>query len=436
MKAIPRPNLQSVEIFDTKNQTLNIKIQKFSKFSRSWNVYEGNNRSQIFQVIDLILKENLNFIFLSSVLKTEHKALIANELEKSFGSDQGLLAFLTSGSSGTPKIVIHEIDTLLKSASKIAIAYPSIASKRFHHLFPTNYVAGVLNCILVPLIAEGSIFFDDQFSFKTPFLIEKRVIQNKCQVSWMSPGMLASLNVAKLNLKKNFKAFELILSATGPLNSTLRIQAQESLCCEILSTYGTSELLFISGERLPRKTVSIGEPFMNISLSTKVQNASHNYRNAEELIVKTDTIAKGVLRKIENTNQFQLEKYSDKMAFSTCDLVVEDNTHFVIVGRTDDMIVLGGHNISLSNIENIANSVDGIIESCARAKFEGTFSSLELLYEVSENSKTFKIENLVNSLKVLGYESTPRINRKIKFIRNHNGKIDKFKIRYQDEGYI
>ena len=38
------------------------------KFSRSWNVYEGNNRSQIFQVIDLILKENLNFWMHSDVV--------------------------------------------------------------------------------------------------------------------------------------------------------------------------------------------------------------------------------------------------------------------------------------------------------------------------------------------------------------------------------
>jgi len=424
-----RPNFKGFEIIYLVDQKIIDSDFSFNNNYAKWNYFNGNNRFEAISVLRRISEENDNYFFAPKNLQFDELSLIKNTLELNFDSKLGLLAFLTSGSSGKPKIVVHSIDTLIISAKKILEAYPIIKNKRFHHLFPVTYIAGILNCIIVPLIAEGSILFDNEFSFSSSFLLKKNIDKYNSQVAWLSPGMIASITALgeKFSTNKNF--LDLVLSATGPLNSQLRAGAEKILNCSVLSTYGTSELLFISGERSSTRTVTIGEAFNKVVISQVPHSSEDSIYNPKEILISTDTKPVAVLQLANDSKSYIFNNsYQDNLV-QTKDLGEINSNLIKIVGRTDDIIVLGGVNISLSKIENVTNSVDGVLESCARAEFEGTFSSIEILYEVSETSQKFSTEKLMEKLKTLGSESMPRHVTRVRFKRSHNGKINKIEIR-------
>ena len=109
----------------------------------------------------------------------------------------------------------------------------------------------------------------------------------------------------------------------------------------------------------------------------------------------------------------------------------------IAAGRIDDIVVLGGVNISLSQIETTANTFPGLLDSCARAEVGGTSTSIQLLYELEPGKINFGEQDLRTHLQSqLSPESMPRGLQEVKFIRSPNGKIQKGKIRTNQMGFI
>jgi long-chain acyl-CoA synthetase len=402
----------------------------------NWRHFNGIYRFEVLNAIDQILKFNKNYFFASKSIEAKEIVLIQKTLEENFNQDLGLLAFLTSGSSGNSKIVVHSIDTLITSAKKIVLAYPNLKGKRFHHLFPVTYMAGVLNSILVPLVAEGSLIFDEEFTFASQITLNEKITKYEPEILWLSPGMLASVVALGKRFKNKSNKLNLVLNATGPLGSETRDRASDILGCEILSTYGSSELLFISGERTAAEKVSIGVPFESVDIKLKPMGSKISPAKSLEIWVSTNTKPVAVYSFSKSNSGYKSDPIYSGIEFPTKDLAINDGGLIRIVGRNDDIVVLGGVNISLSKIEEFANSVSGVVDSCARAQFEGSFSSLELLYELDIGQNAFSENDLVTRLKLLGNEHIPRKLKRVKFIRTHSGKINRNHIRNSDNGYV
>ena len=401
-----------------------------------WRHFNGNYRFEVLNAIDQIIKFNKNYFFGSKSIEAKEIVLVQKTLEENFSKDLGLLAFLTSGSSGNSKIVVHSINTLITSAKKIVLAYPILKGKKFHHLFPVTYMAGVLNSILVPLVAEGSLIFDEEFTFASQITLNEKITKYEPEILWLSPGMLASIVALGKRFKNRSSKLNLILNATGPLGTATRDRASEILGCEILSTYGSSELLFISGERTAAEKVSIGAPFESVDIKLKPMEFNISPAKSLEIWVSTDTKPVAVFSFSKSNSEYTFDPIYNGIEFPTKDLAINDGGLIRIVGRNDDIVVLGGINISLSKIEEFANSVSGVVDSCARAQFEGSLSSLELLYELDIGQNAFSENDLVTHLNLLGSDHVPRKLKRVKFIRTHSGKINRNHIRNSDNGYV
>ena len=429
-------DISSLEVINPLKSFTRIKTESSHSISTHWRCFNGMYRFEVINVIDQILRFNKNYLFAPKSIEAKEIFLIQKTLEENFNQDRRLLAFLTSGSSGNSKIVVHTIDNLIRSAKKIVLAYPNLRGKKFYHLFPVTYMAGVLNSILVPLVANGSLIFDEEFTFASQIMLNEKITKYEPEILWLSPGMLASIVSLEKRFKKKPNKLSLVLNATGPLGSETRDKASNILSCEILSTYGSSELLFISGERSATERVSIGTPFESVEIKLKTMESIESTTKSLEIWVRTDTKPTAVYSYLKSNSRYAVDPVYSGLEFPTKDLAVQDGNTIRIVGRSDDIVVLGGVNISLSKIEECANSFPGILESCVRAQFEGSFSSIELLYELDIGQNVFSENNLITHLKSLGNEHIPRKLKHVTFIRTHSGKINKNHIRNSDDGYV
>lgn len=401
-----------------------------------WAVHNGLQRLDAIMAVNEIIRHRRNYLFVSNKTDSEIVSKIFQHLQDRYHKPEAIMAFLTSGSTGAPKVVVHTVDTLIASASKIVKAYPNLANRRFHHVFPTTYVAGILNCIIVPIVAEGSIFLDEEFNFTSSFKFAKNTEISGSEITWLSPGMIASITALPNRFKLSQNSLKLVLSATGHLTTELRQRGEEMFGCKVFNTYGTSEQLFISGERSSDDVVTLGEPFTGVDISYSPISETYETLQMYEVLVKTDTKALCVLNLNPESMMMTPEKSLNTDIIHTRDLVYFSENLPISAGRIDDIVVLGGVNISLSQIETKANTFPGLLDSCARAVLGGTSTSIQLLYELGLGSTNFVEQSFRTHLQnQLSPESMPRSLQEVKFIRSPNGKIQKSKIRTSQEGF-
>jgi acyl-CoA synthetase (AMP-forming)/AMP-acid ligase II len=144
------------------------------------------------------------------------------------------------------------------------------------------------------------------------------------------------------------------------------------------------------------------------------------------LSIRSDSLATGVAKYNPSTGTYSHEYLAKEGFFETNDLVAMDaEGRIKLVGRVDDLVVLGGLNFNLLEIEEAALSYPGIVAACAFAPFGGSVSDLHLVVETSYENLNFSVEALMGHLKhKLGTSWPRRISRGL-IVRTHNGKIDR-----------
>lgn len=104
---------------------------------------------------------------------------------------------------------------------------------------------------------------------------------------------------------------------------------------------------------------------------------------------------------------------------------IDDLGKIYMLGRADDVIITGGNKVSPLEVEEIANCVDGVLESICKSKIDSIIGAVPILYIVIDDS--FQRQEL-DALLTDKLEDFKR-PRDIKIIdaipRTYNGKIDR-----------
>lgn len=385
-----------------------------------WGSFDGAKRSDIFHLLDLCRFGHINLLFYPPSMFGILKKIQAR-LNLVYPTPKGYLAFMTSGSTGKLKIVVHEMSSLMHSARKIQEKYPAIIGGTSYAAFPNNYMAGVLNNLFVPLVSSGKIIFDDTFDFSTAHRIPKIFNDHSVTWSWMSPTMISA--VTNVSQKSGILEFtELILSATAPLSSSLRTRSMQHLGTRVLNTYGLTELLFVSGEDKPDNEVSIGTPFQGVDVEII----------DEVIAVTSDTKFSGILEIDLFGNKVTVKNGNlDPEIFRTNDLGRQSHNGITLEGRSDDIVKVNGFMVSLSLIEKVCNSLPNIVDSCARVNYSLDHTFIELFVELND-AKNFSAKSLKDFLfRNLPDGHKPNHVYPAKLPRLYSGKIDRQALRKQ-----
>ncbi len=414
------PNLQITLLNGDTLSCKNLDATSVPK-NKIWkNASDEDRISPLFSLHDSICNGTA-YLFTSRKLPKEKRIFLLSELNRLIPEPLGINAFLTSGSTGLPKIIIHTNKNLIISAQKILKQFPTLRGKKFHHVFPTNYMAGLLNNLILPWISQSEILLDNEFNPISSLSLTRNSVAFSTEFAWLNPTMIKSLINASKYRKITFPKWNFIFSATGPLHNDLKRDFSRLFDIPIFNTYGSTEMLFISAEYKSINFDSCGQPLDKVNIQLT---------DLKEILVRTDTLAIYELIYDKALNNYELIVNNNSLFTNTHDLgdIISDS--ILLTSRSDDIVVLNGINYSLTEIENFASKFPGIKHACASAKYGGTEKDLVLFYEKENNKLIFSEEEFLNYLKTI---STPKLIPSklinIKFPISNNGKVDKFNLR-------
>ncbi len=269
------------------------------------------------------------------------KNFIANYLvEKEIGFSKVNLKktsffFLTSGTTGFPKIVSHSFLNFVNNG-RLFIKFHNIShNDKFITLGNMTYMAGFYNMFILPFLAGAQTIIREPFQAKDAFYLTTQIKKEKISVLWLFPTIINMLN--QLDRSGNtLEDISLIFSCTAPLNLEDKIKFKEKFKQKIFNTYGLSEVLFISSEgksQYKEEEFSTGIPLTDVAI----------YKGS--IFVKNPWLFfEGYLK--ENGI---LEKPDDM--FDTKDAGFLKDNNLYVTGRKDEMIIRGGENISPAFLE-------------------------------------------------------------------------------------
>jgi len=284
--------------------------------------------------------------------------------------ETGLILF-SSGSTGEPKVMIQNLTMMLRLLPK-----PKRQRKLTFLIFLLFDHIGGLNTLLNCLNNGSTIVIPDK---RNPSNIIDLVYKHKINVLPTSPTFL-NLIIMDNNFKKEkFDSVKLITYGTERMPKSLLNRLNKNLPkIKFLQTFGTSETGIL-------KTKSKSSD----SLFFKIDDPDRQYKIINnELYLKSKTSISGY-KNYEN-------KSFDDGWFATGDLVEVDDQSFIkIIGRKNDIINVGGLKVLPSEVENVINSIKGIIDCSVYGEENviiGNIVCAKIIINKNSDSKDIKKE--------------------------------------------
>jgi AMP-dependent synthetase/ligase len=353
----------------------------------------------------------------------EIKQKVLDKLQRR-NNDIPFLVTYTSGTSGVTKGVEHTLDSLFLSA----LALDTKVQKRrgtFIHVMPMTYMAGILNSLIYPFIVGARIVIVKRFSIASARNFWNVVIKYGVNLFWLSPAMLMMIDQmdrksdGEIYCRQNKLTF---LIGTAPLTNEMRTKFNSRYGVKVFASYGLSETLFVSVE-----TKESLEKSDKNSVGEFLPGVEYYKTEFEELLINVPWMYRGYTN--ENTKEYFEENY-----YKSGDLAEIKDGCLYITGRSKDLIIKGGMNISPVLIENCIYKEQRILENVVigvkDCSGEEKVCCVYTLSDEVENQTALesKLKKLV--LNELGKNYSLDYLWQIDAIpRNINGKIDKNKLK-------
>ena len=285
------------------------------------------------------LKEN-SYTYFSENTETERHNILINLIQQKIA---GLILF-SSGSTGKPKAMVHNFENLLSNyEAKKAKEMNFLVFLMFDHI-------GGLNTLFNCLSMGVSITIP---SNRNPIDIAKLIQQNKINVLPASPTFLNLMLIGDVFENFDFSSLKMVTYGTEAMPESLLFKLKAKLPrVKFLQTFGTSETGIV-------KTSSLSSS----SIFMKFEDANQEFKIVEdELWLRSKT---QVLGYINHSN----DNFTEDGWFKTGDRVEETPDGFIkIVGRTKELINVGGEKVMPSEVESVILELDAIQDCIVKSE--------------------------------------------------------------------
>jgi acyl-coenzyme A synthetase/AMP-(fatty) acid ligase len=256
------------------------------------------------------------------------------------GKGHSGIVLFSSGTTGVPKVMVHDFDILLQSFK------PPRRQKglRFLLFLMFDHIGG-LNTLLNCLINGSPIIIPKN---RNPEDILELIEKQRVQVLPTSPTFLNLLLQVEDFEKKDLSTLKLITYGTEKMPQVLLDKLNKAIPnIKLLQTFGTSETGIL-------KTQSKSSN----SLYFKIVDKDIDYKVEDnQLLIKSKTVVKGY-------KGVQSDKFTEDGWFITGDLVeFDDDGYMRITGRINDVINVGGLKVLPTEVEDVLNTIEGVIDS-------------------------------------------------------------------------
>ncbi|ELB2036762.1 long-chain fatty acid--CoA ligase [Vibrio parahaemolyticus] len=250
----------------------------------------------------------------------------------------GLVLF-SSGSTGVPKAMIHNLDNLLSTyADKRSKSLSIMVFLMFDHI-------GGLNTLLNSLAMGAKIVIPQK---REPEHVAMLVEQEKINLLPASPTFLNMMLIANVHQQYDLKSLRMITYGTEAMPESLLLRLKAALPrVKLLQTFGTSET-----------GIAQTSSRSSSSLEIRFDDPNQEYKIVDnELWLRSKTQILGYLN-------HDMSSFSDDGWFQTGDLVEQSGDGYLrIIGRAKEVINVGGEKVLPSEVESVLLEVDGV-EDC------------------------------------------------------------------------
>ena len=254
--------------------------------------------------------------------------------KKLISEDRSGLVLFSSGSTGEPKAMLHDLDRLMDS-------YRNRREKDINTLiFLTFDHIGGIDTLLRILSIGGTITIP---SSRQPDEISRLIEEHQVNVLPSSPTFLNLLLLSGLDQKYDLSSLQIIAFGAEPMPESLLLRLGEKFPdVELQQKFGTSETNAI---RVSSRS--------NDSLFMKLDDPNLEHKVIEgELWLKSKTQVLGYLNA-------PMDDFTDDGWFKTGDLVeTSEDGYLRIIGRNKEVINVGGEKVLPSEVESVLYTMD------------------------------------------------------------------------------
>jgi long-chain acyl-CoA synthetase len=286
------------------------------------------------------------------------------------------IAIFSSGSTGEPKAILHNIKNLLQNAHLHIESIGLSEQDNIGITLPLFYSYGLVANLFSGLIARSKIFLNFQIG--------------SIDASWIKQNNISVLSITPFIAKRlshNFPSLKKITIGGDILySSEARKLLNNYPNCAIYSTYGLTE----AGPRV--STFKIESAVLNRSFIVPLGNALNkvtisleNDAMHGELWVNTPTHMLGYFsgREYGFTPQ-------ENTLIKTGDLYEKKHGEFYFIGREKKIIFQGGEKLFPLVVENAIHNIDGVSDVVVSSSLDKEKGEIAKAYIVANNDLTLQ----------------------------------------------
>ena len=390
-----------------------VEIEKLVLHSKSKLLLNINN------VVDTskIQFENIFSITLDNF--TNHQTSFQEEV---FNINNIALMMYSSGSTGNPKCVQLTFSNLFVSSKSLQSHIAQKTNDVWLASLPFYHIGGFS-------IITRSLLWGSTIAFTKSLSIEEMINSfTKYKPTYFSIVPIMLKKMLDENVKP-WKELKSVFVGGGPLKTKDIIKAIE-IGFPLIGVYGSTEtssmVTAVMEKELFKKLNCAGKPIPGNRISIiGSKGLPLEKRKIGEIVISSKSVASSYFNysTISGSKIVNQKFYSNDLGY------LDEEGNLFLVGRKDDMIISGGENINLNEIENYVKSLDDITD-CTTTKVKdekwGESYVLFIAQKVKgENAKEKILDRLKENFS--NFKQPKSVCFVDDLLRNELGKIDKRK---------
>ncbi|PUE07834.1 cyclohexanecarboxylate-CoA ligase [Limnohabitans sp. T6-20] len=347
------------------------------------------------------------------------------------GPDDITQLIYTSGTTGEPKGVMHSANTVMANIVPYAQRLQLDAEDVVLMASPMAHQTGFMYGLMMPIMLKASVVLQDIWEAKKAVEI---ISAEKISFTMASTPFLTDLTKGVVESKTPVPTLKTFLCAGAPIPGPLVEQARAALGTKIVSAWGMSEngavTLIQLNDPDERAFTTDGLALPGVELKVVEVDASGPAvpaGTAGKLYVRSCSNFGGYLKR-PHLNGTDAEGW-----FDTGDLARMDAQGYIrITGRSKDVIIRGGENIPVVEIESLLYRHPAVAMAAIVAYPDERLGERACAVVVTKPGQSFDMPTLVAYLKEqkVAVQYIPeRLEVRESMPSTPSGKIQKFKLR-------
>jgi cyclohexanecarboxylate-CoA ligase len=357
--------------------------------------------------------------------------------ERTLKPNEVMQLLYTSATTGEPKGAMHTPNTQLSNIVEFAKRMRMSADDVIYMPSPLAHQVGYIYGVMLPIFLGAKLVLQDVWSAE----LGLQLIQDEGVTFTMAAApFLADLTDAPTLDKYDVSSLRLFATAGAPIPSSLVVRAREHLGAQIVAAWGMTEVCLVTQTLLndPEEKVAgtDGLPLPGMELRIVDADAGHELPRGREGLLQV----RGAGTFVGYLKRPEMYDLNAEGWFDTGDLARMDEDGYIrITGRAKDIIIRGGENIPVVEIEHILYQHPDVKDVSIVGMPDARLGERACAFVVSRSSQPLtlrEVQEFLASRNVARQYWPERVEPVLELPRTASGKVQKFKLRETAKGLV